>query len=224
MKIAVIGKGKTGQAVIDGLADEQISRVYHSKNPVTLEQLNKADAAIVFVDAQIFQQILPILLTTKTPIICGTTGYAWREAFIEEVNQAGHTWVVANNFSLSMVLIKQMLNTLGKLPLLTEKVNFKLTETHHVQKLDSPSGTALSWQSWLGAKECPIDSIRKEDVKGEHQLVVDNGNETIELKHTAHNRKLFAQGAIWAARYINEHKSLKGFYQFDELVRGVSWS
>ncbi|WP_116964607.1 dihydrodipicolinate reductase C-terminal domain-containing protein [Fastidiosibacter lacustris] len=221
MKVAVIGKGKTGQAVIDLLKDNEISDIFDSQNLVTVEKLNKADVAIVFVNAVALRSILPILLQSKVMVVCGSTGFDYTDEIIDSVNQNAQTWVVANNFSLSMVLIKQMLSTLGNLQNLVTNTSFALLETHHIEKLDAPSGTAISWQKWLSVDNCPIESIRKEDVKGEHRLVVSNPYEKIELKHTAHDRRLFAQGAIWAARFVCKNEPLIGFYQFDELVGGV---
>lgn len=223
MTVAVIGRGKTGKAVLDLLKEDEISDVFDSHNLVTVEKLNKAAVAIVFVSADVLRQILPDLLQSRVAVICGTTGFHYDEAFIQSVRQSGQTWVVANNFSWSMVLIKEMLNTLGNLQNLVTNSSFQLTETHHTHKLDAPSGTAVSWQSWLNVKDCPIASVRKEDVKGEHLLQVQNPYETIELKHIAHDRKLFAEGAVWSARFVCENKLNAGFYQFDELVRGVSW-
>lgn len=223
MKVAIIGRGKTGKAVLDLLKEDEISDVFDSQNLVTVEKLNKATVAIIFVSADVLRQILPVLLQSKVSVVCGTTGFHYDDTLIQRIKQSGQTWVVANNFSLSMVLIKEMLNTLGNLQNLVTNSHFHLTETHHTQKLDAPSGTAVSWQSWLNVKECPIESIRKEDVKGEHVLRVENPYETIELKHVAHDRKLFAEGAVWSARFVCENKLNAGFYQFDELVRGVSW-
>ncbi|WP_119342916.1 4-hydroxy-tetrahydrodipicolinate reductase [Facilibium subflavum] len=223
MKVAVIGKGKTGSAVIELLGKDSVQAVYDSKNKVTAEKLKIADIAIVFVNATVFASILPELLQSQIPVVCGVTGFQWTGALTAQIQQNNAAWVVANNFSLSMVVIKEILAMLGRLQGLTQQSQFSLSETHHVNKVDAPSGTALSWQDWLGVENCPIESIRKEDVKGTHQLVIHNPFETIELTHTAHDRKLFAQGAIWAARYLLEHPELKGFYQFNELVRSVSW-
>ncbi|WP_395946602.1 dihydrodipicolinate reductase C-terminal domain-containing protein [Caedibacter taeniospiralis] len=223
MKIAVIGKGKTGQSVIDLLSRKEVVEVFDSQNVVTVEKLNKADVAIVFVNAKVLDNILPVLLQSKVAIVCGTTGFKYDADFIQKVQMRQQTWVVANNFSLSMVLIKDMLHTLGHLQNLVGSTCFRLTETHHTQKLDAPSGTAISWQEWLKVKDCPIESIRKEDVKGEHVLQVHNDYESIELKHVAHDRRLFAEGAVWSARFIYENKILSGFYQFDELVRSIAW-
>ncbi|MCF6768301.1 dihydrodipicolinate reductase [Thiotrichales bacterium 19S11-10] len=222
MKVAVIGKGKTGQAVIDLLQKDQISGIFDSKNKVTVEKLAQADIAIVFVNAQVFKEIVPILLSAKIPVISGVTGFQYDEELIQTVNNEGLTWVVAHNFSLSMVFIKEALSSLGKLRHFSKNAQYSLSETHHVQKLDKPSGTALSWQKWLDLDSCPIESIRKEDVKGEHQLKIKNTFEIIEFSHTALDRKLFAEGAVWSAHYIYANQIIKGFYQFDEIVKGAS--
>ena len=221
MKVAVIGKGKTGQAIIDLLTPVNISDIFDSKNSATVDKLNKAEVAIVFVNADVLRTILPILLQSKVAVVCGTTGFQYDECLIQEIQKNHQTWVVANNFSLSMVLIKQMLALMGSLQNLVPDTHFKLVETHHTHKKDAPSGTALSWRKWLNVGNCQIQSIREGEVKGEHALVVENPYECIEFKHIAHDRKLFAEGALWSARFICEHKTLKGFYQFDELVRGV---
>ncbi len=219
MKVAVIGKGKTGQAVIDLLKREEIHQVFDSQNPPTCEKLKGADVAVVFVNAAVFEHIYPVLLEAQIPVVSGVTGFRYDQKLIQSVTEAGKPWVVAHNFSLSMVLIKEALSSLGKLGSLSKETAYSLSETHHTQKLDAPSGTALSWQSWLNVDDCPIESIRKDDVKGIHALHIDNSNEHIELLHTAHSRTLFAEGALWSARYLNLHKELTGFYQFDEIVK-----
>ena len=219
MKIAVIGKGNTGQAVIDLLGKKNILKVFDSKNIVTLEELNQADAIIVFVSGEVLTKILPILLQTSTPVISGTTGFNYTQDIIENINKQGHTWIVANNFSLSMVFIKDALAALGKLESLIPQVEYSMNEIHHTKKLDAPSGTALSWRDWLSVKECEISSERIGDVKGIHEVKINYEYETIEFKHTAHDRKLFAEGAIWAAKYAINDQNLLGFHHFEEIVK-----
>ncbi len=221
MKIAIIGKGKTGQAVIDSLSAENIFNIFDSNNTITQEKLDEADAAIVFVDSDTLTSIIPILLGTTTSIICGTTGFNYTDEIIEKININKKTWIVANNFSLSMVFVKQALQSLGKIKSLIPNAQYTIEETHHTEKLDAPSGTAVSWQKWANIKDCPISSIRLDDVKGIHNLKIDYEYESIEFKHTAHDRKLFAQGAIWSAKYAIQNPHLNGFYQFETLVKGA---
>ncbi|QWU99240.1 MULTISPECIES: 4-hydroxy-tetrahydrodipicolinate reductase [Francisella] len=217
MRVAIVGNGKTGSAVSDLLSQEEVAGIYDSKNILTLEALQNVDIAIVFVNAKVLQELLPTLLESNVPVICGTTGYNWDQNFINFVNQNQKTWVVANNFSLSMVIIKNMLASLGQLEQLNEGINYSITEKHHIHKVDSPSGTAVSWRNWLSIGDVSIESIREGDIKGQHQVKVNTPHETIELKHTAHNRSLFAEGAIWAAREAVE-RAITGFVYFDELV------
>lgn len=218
MKIAVIGKGKTGQAVIDLLGQANIYDVFDSKNVVSVEKLKNADAIIVFVSGEVLAEILDILLTVDMPVICGTTGFKYTKQVIQRVNDKNHTWIVANNFSLSMVFIKEALASLGKLKSLIPQAEYSIVETHHTKKLDAPSGTALAWQQWL-EEECDISSKRLADVKGIHELCIDYAYETIEFKHTAHDRKLFGEGAVWAARYAINNPKLVGFHHFETLVK-----
>lgn len=218
MKIAVVGKGNTGQAVLDLLGKQNVYEVFDSNNLVTAERLNNADAVIVFVSASVLMEILPTLLEIQVPVICGTTGFNYTQNIVEKVNTSRQLWIVANNFSLSMVFIKEALASLGKIKHLIPHLEYKIKETHHVKKLDAPSGTAISWKEWLGIDDCTISSERFGDVKGIHEVKLDYEYETIELKHFAHNRKLFAQGAIWAAKYAIKNSSLFGFFQFEELV------
>lgn len=211
MRVAIVGNGKTGSAVSDLLSQEEVAGIYDSKNILTLETLQNIDIAIVFVNAKVLQELLPTLLESNVPVICGTTGYNWDQNFINFVNQNQKTWVVANNFSLSMVIVKNMLASLGQLKQLNEGTNYSITEKHHIHKVDSPSGTAVSWRNWLNIGDVSIESIREGDIKGQHQVKVNTPHETIELKHTAHNRNLFAEGAIWAAREVVE-KGIAGFF------------
>ncbi|API86138.1 dihydrodipicolinate reductase C-terminal domain-containing protein [Francisella uliginis] len=218
MKIAIVGKGNTGQAVLDLLGSQNIYEVFDSNNTVTVEKLNNAEAVIIFVSAKILEDILPILLETKTPIICGATGFDYTQGVVEQVTLNKKVWIVANNFSLSMVFIKKALNSLGKIQHLIPRLECTIKETHHTRKLDAPSGTAISWENWLDIDSCAISSERLGDIKGIHEATLSYEYETIELKHTAHDRKLFAQGAIWAAKYAINNSDLYGFYQFEELV------
>ena len=95
MKVAIIGRGKTGKAILDFLKEDEISDVFDSQNLVTVEKLNKATVAIVFVSADVLRQILPVLLQSKVSVICGTTGFHYDQTLIQRIRQSGQTWVVA---------------------------------------------------------------------------------------------------------------------------------
>ncbi|MGX9894227.1 hypothetical protein [Francisella orientalis] len=82
MRLAIVGNGKTGSAVAGLLPQDKISGIYDSKNILTVQALQNADVAIVFVNAKILQELLPILLEANTLVICGITGYNWDQDFI----------------------------------------------------------------------------------------------------------------------------------------------
>lgn len=214
MKVAVIGRGKTGSAVIDCLGKDNIHDIYHSQNPVTAEKLRGADVAIVFVLGTHFASILSALVAADLPVVCGVTGFAWPEHWQAALTQP---WVCGHNFSLAMYFVRQCLGQLGKLDQVVPEAQFALSETHHIHKVDAPSGTALHWRDWLG-QDCDITAKREGEVKGFHELTVDLPFETITLNHNAKDRQLFAQGAIWAARYLCEHTLSPQVYDFYQML------
>ncbi|MEM9242818.1 MAG: dihydrodipicolinate reductase C-terminal domain-containing protein [Pseudomonadota bacterium] len=226
MKIAIVGKGKTGQSIINCLHKEQISGIYSSQQPATASELNKADVVIVFVPASVFLEtdLWSALLESQKPVVCGTTGLSWDEKRQQQIKQNNSIWIVADNFSLLMVLIHRCLKELGTAKSLIEDCRFSIEETHHLHKVDLPSGTALSWQSSLGVEPCPIQSYRKGDVKGQHTLSLETPFEKLTLVHEVHDRRLFAKGAIWAAQSLLEHQSrfATGCYQFNNWVEKVT--
>ena len=219
MRVAVIGKGHTGSSVIECLPSTDIQGVYDSTNPISEAKLASANIAIVFVAAPVLHSLLPVLLATKIPVICGTTGIEWTPEIVNQIENAGSRWIVANNFSMAMTLIQRCLSVLGEAEQLMGQTSFAINEVHHVDKLDTPSGTAHSWRKWLSVTSCDITSERTANVKGVHQLQLNTRFETITLQHTAHDRRLFAQGAIWAADYVLEHNELAcGVHQFTDLL------
>lgn len=214
-KFAVIGTGKTGGTVAEQLGEAAIP--FDEFNKPTPEKLSEADAAIIFVPGSAAEEIVEILLQTNTPAVWGTTGYEWPEELPDQVKEAGNRWVIGSNFSLGMNLVRKSLNILGKGSEFLDEPKFHIHEVHHVHKQDAPSGTALSWNDWLG-KEASISSDRQGDVKGIHELHLKTRGESIYLKHEAHSRSIFAEGAIWTANYILDHPEITpGVYPFSEV-------
>ncbi|MDZ7718062.1 MAG: dihydrodipicolinate reductase C-terminal domain-containing protein [Balneolaceae bacterium] len=214
-KYAVIGTGKTGGTVAEQLGTSAIP--FDEFNKPTPEKLKGADCAIIFVPGAAADEIIEILLETDIPAIWGTTGYQWPEELPEQVKDAGNRWIIGSNFSLGMNLVRKSLDILGKGSEFLDKPKFHIHEIHHVHKQDAPSGTALSWRDWLG-KDASISSDRQGDVKGVHELHLKTQGESIYLKHEAHDRSIFAEGAIWTANYILDHPEIEpGVYPFSEL-------
>jgi 4-hydroxy-tetrahydrodipicolinate reductase len=214
-KFAVIGTGKTGGTVAEQLGESAIS--FDENNKPTPEKLSEADGAIIFVPGAAAEEIVSILLETDIPAVWGTTGYQWPKELPDRVKEIGSRWVIGSNFSLGMNLVRKSLNILGKGSEFLDGPKFHIHEVHHVHKQDAPSGTALSWRDWLG-KEASISSDRQGDVKGIHELHLKTRGESIFLKHEAHDRSIFAEGAIWTANYLLDHPEIDpGVYPFSEL-------
>lgn len=215
MKISVIGTGKTGSSIADLLGEKAVT--FNSSNKPTPEQVSKTDAAIIFVPGSAASEIIDVILEAGIPAVWGTTGYAWPEDLPEKVKAVQSKWIIGSNFSLGMNVVRKALNVLGEGSDMLDSPKFHIHETHHTDKKDAPSGTAISWQQWLN-QEAQISSSRVGDVKGIHELHIKTANESIYLKHEAHDRKLFAEGAIWAAeKLLNDKEIVPGVYQFSEL-------
>lgn len=218
-KYAVIGTGKTGGTVAGQLGEAAIT--FDEVNKPTPEKLAEADIAIVFVPGFAAEEVVDIVLEAGIPAVWGTTGYEWPQDLPDRVKLANARWVIGSNFSLGMNLVRKTLHLLGKGSEFLNDPQFHIHEIHHVHKKDAPSGTALSWREWLG-REAAISSDRQGDVKGIHNLHLKTAGESIYLKHEAHSRSIFAEGAIWTANYILDHSEIEpGVYQFSELFDRV---
>lgn len=215
MKVAVIGTGKTGGAVAGLLGNEAVT--FDMDIQPTLEKLKDTDIAIVFVPGDAAAEVIEVLLEAKIPAVWGTTGYKWPTELPDRVKAVNTRWVIGSNFSLGMNLVRKALNMFGEGSVLLKDPVFHIHEVHHIHKKDAPSGTALSWQDWLG-RDAAISSAREGDVKGVHELHIKTENESVYLKHEAHNRKLFAEGAIWTARYLMNNPDIRpGVYKFSSI-------
>lgn len=223
LKISLVGTGKTGsfvKAIIENSNDLELFKVYDSKTQIRVEDLDQADAIIMFTPANALADNLDKLTKTKTPILSGVTGFTYPENFINKLHPE-QIWIQANNFSLGMNLVRHALGLLNKATDLFDDVELSLSETHHTKKLDKPSGTALSWKKWL-ERDVEIESVREGDVNGIHECVIETPFEKITLNHTAKSRSLFAQGAVWGAKIVTDQENIKllspGFYNFEDIV------
>jgi 4-hydroxy-tetrahydrodipicolinate reductase len=207
MKIALLGKGKTGSKVIELAknSNHQVS-IFDKENRPTLEKLTGHDVIISFLPGAPFLELIPLLLETKLPLVTGSTGFEWPIELDQELKNAKQTWIWGHNFSMGINLVKACLEVLGKAKKLFPEATFDINEIHHTQKRDSPSGTALSFQNWL-SHDCKITSERTGDVVGIHQLNIKTDFEQIHLEHKALDRSIFANGAIYAATMMIEKKN-----------------
>ena len=216
MKIGLLGTGKTGQKVADRHPDT-IS--FNSANPPSADKLKDCDVVISFLPGDAFKEYIPLLIESKKFVITGSTGFEWEKSVVNKINNEKITWVKAHNFSLGMNLVKAMIETLSKATSLYPDADFFIHDIHHTKKLDAPSGTALSWEHWLG-KKAEISSERIGDVIGYHHLEMKSHLEHIKITHEAQDRGMFAAGALWAAKKIFENKQWQncGLIDFSTLV------
>lgn len=217
MKIALLGTGKTGSHVAD-LHTETV--FFNSKNQPTLEKLKECDIIISFLAGDIFETYIPLLLESKLPVITGSTGFEWKTSDLDQINANKVTWVRAHNFSLGMNIVKSMIETLSKASTLYPEASFHIHDIHHIHKKDAPSGTALSWEKWLGQK-ADITAERTGDVVGYHHMEMDTPVEKIKITHEAKDRAIFAKGAIWAAQQVlsKDQNKNRGLIEFSSLVQ-----
>ena len=220
MKIAVVGIGKTGikvkellerEGILYGAFDQEIM-----ENPAAL---NGANASIVFVPGAAAENLIPILLNSKKPVIWAGTGYTFPEGFNDKLISLGTPWVYGSNYSLGMQIAMDMIKVLSERLSILDNPQISLHEIHHIHKKDAPSGTALTWEELL-KRDIDITSERIGDVVGTHQLTVETETETIYLEHKALDRGIFAQGAVWACKQVLKNvNNYKGLIPFSEIYR-----
>lgn len=223
-RIALLGAGKTGSFVkelCENRADIAL-KVYDSKNPLKEADLEQADVVISFLTGEVFSEYLELLLKGARPVVTGSTGFQFPRDIETQLHTAGATWVHATNFALGMTLVKRMIEILanGRSLFHDNEITQHIHEVHHTKKLDAPSGTALSWHTWAGAHG-EITSERTGDVIGDHELVFETPFERITLKHEAKNRRVFAEGALWAALELVRHPHLyqNGLLDIHQMTR-----
>lgn len=216
MKIALLGRGKTGSKVME-LAHTHEVECFHRSNEPTFEKLTKFDVIISFLPGEAFQALIPLLLETKLPVVTGSTGFTWPPDFDKTLQEKNLSWIHATNFSLGVVVLKQLIERLHQVDHLFSDKKLSIHEVHHTKKLDAPSGTALSMKEWLN-EPCEITSERTGDVVGLHTLRLETSGEIIKLEHEAKNRSLFAEGALWAANYIKTQTMKPGLHSFQKVV------
>lgn len=216
MKIALLGAGKTGKKVLDL---HQMTTVFNTTNPPTKEQIKEYDVVISFLPGEAFVEYIPMLIESRVPVVTGSTGFSWNEQITNTLKENNLKWINSHNFSLGMNLVKSMIETMSKAEILFNDAEFNIHDRHHIHKVDSPSGTALSWKDWLG-HEVNITAERVGDVIGYHHIEMHTPVESIKIVHEAKDRAIFARGALWAADKVVHDSSVEhGLTHFSELVK-----
>ena len=218
MKIALLGYGKMGK-VIEQIALERGHEIVFKANSNTTNiDLSNTDIAIDFSIPKTAAYNITTCLKNHIPVISGTTG--WLENYddiINLCNQKKGAFIYSSNFSLGVNVFFELNNYLAKIMSKLKQYNVSLEEIHHTQKLDAPSGTAITLAKgliensdksrWVIEKkpsenELLINAKRIKDVPGTHNLTYISNVDSIKIEHIAHNRNGFALGAVIAAEWL----------------------
>jgi len=222
MKVAILGRGKTGSKVAKVCEEQAISHtVFHSENPPSAEALKLHDVIISFFPGPVLLDYLDMIKEAKVSIVSGSTGVEWPEDLKTYLKDHQMTWIQGHNFSLGMNLVHKVIKLMNEAPkLFGDDFTAHIHEVHHTKKLDAPSGTAIKWRDWSGLSNHmdEITSERTGDVVGFHSLEVKGPSETITLTHEAHDRKVFASGAVWAAKKIMNKECEPGYFWFEDIA------
>ena len=237
MNLAIIGYGKMGKEI------EQIALSRNHKvvlkidenniNNINLDDFKDVDVAVEFSKPESAFSNINLCLDNNVPVVSGTTG--WLDKFDEVIlrcksEQKGFFY--ASNFSLGVNLFFHLNKYLAKMMNNYKDYNIILEETHHTQKIDAPSGTAITlaegiieeneekvaWVKEQSEKnnEIPIKSYRVGQVPGNHKIIYESDFDQIMIEHNAKSRKGFAMGALLAAEFM---VGKKGYYSMKDLIK-----
>jgi 4-hydroxy-tetrahydrodipicolinate reductase len=225
MLILVLGKGKTGSLVAQ-VASERGHGVRalditenEGASALTAPSLAGVDVVIDFTAPDAAVQNMRAVLAVGARIVVGTTGwYAHLNEMKALAIRRGGGLLYGTNFSMGVQKLFRLTAELAKL----EGYTFSIAETHHVSKLDAPSGTAITLQQIVEAAQpgakVEVTSHRVGDAKGEHVVTATGPDDIIELKHDALTRRGFALGAVRAAEWLNGKQGAWDFRDiFDQL-------
>ena len=217
MKIGLFGYGKMGK-MIEQIAQERGHTIV-AKIDAGMKDIdfNSMDVAIDFSTPDAAFENITSCFKNSVPIISGTTGWLTNYADAVELCQKNNgAFIYASNFSLGVNIFFELNAHLARMMAGLEQYKVSMEEIHHTQKLDAPSGTAItlaegiikrsSSEDWklheTSEKSITIDSIREGMVPGTHSISYESAVDKIEIKHVAHNREGFALGAVVAAEWI----------------------
>lgn len=213
LRLAVIGTGRMG-ALVSQLAPERgfavVATIGAADNEggrgITGETLAGAQVAIEFTLPRAAAANARACAAAGCPVVVGTTGWGAEQPAVEDaVRSAGSAMLTAANFSVGANMLFRLAADAGRLVRRFAEFDAQIVETHHAAKKDAPSGTALSLEREAAAalgRAIPIASVRVGSVPGTHELILDAPFEQIRLTHEARDRRVFAEGALVAARWL----------------------
>ncbi len=233
--IALIGYGKMGKTIhrIAEAEGHRIPLVIDLDRPGTLEDLDKdIDVAIEFSRPDAAVRNISACLRAGIPVVSGTTG--WLDALpqVKQIcTEENGAFFYASNFSVGVNIFFALNRFLAKLMTATNGYQVQIDEIHHTEKLDAPSGTAItlaegiigedsSKSGWISTEhpatdQIPIISHRLTDIPGTHIVKFQSEIDQIEIKHVAHSREGFARGALHAAKWL---VGKRGVFGMEDLL------
>jgi 4-hydroxy-tetrahydrodipicolinate reductase len=243
MKIALIGYGKMGKA-IEAVALEKNARAgtnlydiilridIDNRDKITLEELSQADVAIEFTSPETALRNIYWCFEANVPVVVGSTGWTKELSKVQQfAAENDKSFLFSPNFSIGVNIFFEINRKLAEIMNHYEDYDVMMTEIHHTQKKDAPSGTALfaaldilkriqrkdQWRNYASDNKATLSilSERIDDVPGTHIVKYFSPIDEIELKHTAHNRTGFASGALLAAEWL---VGKKGFYSMEDVL------
>lgn len=229
MKIALLGYGKMGHAIEEIAVNRghEIVLKINDQNleDLTKENIRKAEVAIEFTNPDSAVKNILFCLQEEVAVVCGTTGWLKNLKTVEEkCKEVNGSFLYASNFSVGVNIFFELNKKLAELLKDHPAYDVAIEEIHHTQKKDAPSGTAITLaeqiiqlsdikNKWINEesgdkKELSIISKRTDEVPGTHSVKYTSAIDDIEIIHTAHNRKGFAEGAVLAAEFIANKKGI----------------
>jgi len=220
MHILVLGKGKTGSLVAEVARERghQVSALDIVDNEhgaaLTAASLAGVDAVIDFTTPEAALENIGAVLAQGGRIVVGTTGWYAHLDELKARAQKGGALLYGTNFSIGVQKLFRLTAELAKL----DGYKFSIDETHHVTKLDAPSGTALTLkqiiQSVRPEADVPVEAHRIADAKGEHIVTAQGAFDVLEIRHNVEDRRCLALGAVRAAEWVN---GKQGAWEFREI-------
>ena len=223
MKIAIIGYGKMGK-IIEKIAIQKKHNIVlkiddSNLNELTIENLQKADVAIEFTGPNSAYKNIMLCFDAKIPVVSGSTGWLDNYNTVKErCEKESQAFFYASNFSLGVNIFFKLNQHLAKIMNKFESFDVSVDETHHIHKLDAPSGTAITIaegiisemdrkDSWVkenseNKKQIAVKSFREGEHPGAHTVTYNSDIENIIITHESKNREGLAQGAVLAAEFI----------------------
>lgn len=226
MRIAVIGStGRMGKEVCAVVREggDEVCGEFHENSVVTSEKLRECRAQVV-IDFSLpanLDATLKACIDSKTALVSGVTGLSDQQR--NAIADAGSKIPVlySANMSLGIQILLNAMSSLGLIP--EYKMNLVIEESHHLHKRDRPSGTAVLLKNEIESKTSrKVDemlSLRGGQIVGDHRIIAMAESETLVFQHTALNRKVFADGAWRAARWVSAQTP--GHYKLEDYVRSA---